>query len=165
MARGSQAARGELGSRFQRALWPGPGDCNCLQTLRQTKMDLKYHSVNDLPRLSWGVVVTEGVSSADVFHGAGCAGLHVHMNLGILYYGRGETVDAVTQFEQVLEILEGRPPQVFGASEAEARFRLAQAHVRLGHHAEAIEHLRVAEERGGKGKWGRKSREYLAVLR
>ncbi len=95
----------------------------------------------------------------------GGAGLYAHMNLGILYYGRGETVDAVTQFEQVLEILEGRPPQVFGASEAEARFRLAQAHVRLGHHAEAIEHLRVVEERGGKGKWGRKSREYLAVLR
>ena len=94
----------------------------------------------------------------------GGAGLHARMNLGILYYSRGETVDAVTQFEQVLELVEGRP-QLFGTSEAEARFRLAQAHVKLGHHAEAIEHLRVVEERGGKGKWGRKSREYLAVLR
>ena len=95
----------------------------------------------------------------------GGASLYAHMNLGILYYGRGETVDAVNEFESVVELLRGRPPEMFGASEAEARFRLAQAHVKLGHHEEAIEHLEVAKERGGEGQWGRKSGEYLAVLR
>ncbi len=95
----------------------------------------------------------------------GGASLYAHMNLGILHYSRGETVDAVNEFESVVELLRGRPSEVFGAREAEARFRLAQAHVKLGHHAEAIEHLEVAKERGGKGQWGRKSGEYLAVLR
>ena len=89
---------------------------------------------------------------------------YAHMNLGILYYSRGEVVEAIHEFEQVLEILERRPPKVFGASEAEARFWLARAHVKLGQRQEAIEHLRIAAERGGEGRWGRKSREYLAVL-
>ncbi len=95
----------------------------------------------------------------------GGAKLYAHMNLGILHYSRGETVDAVKEFERVVELLRGRPSEMFGASEAEARFRLAQAHVKLGHHAEAIEQLEVAKERGGEGQWGRKSGEYLAVLR
>ncbi len=95
----------------------------------------------------------------------GGASLYAQMNLGILYYGRGETVDAVNEFERVVELLRDRSPEMFGASEAEARFRLAQAHVKLGHHAEAIEQLEVAEKRGGEGQWGRKSGEYLAVLR
>ncbi|MCZ6712902.1 MAG: tetratricopeptide repeat protein [Deltaproteobacteria bacterium] len=95
----------------------------------------------------------------------GGARVYAHMNLGILYYSRGETVDAVNEFERVVELLQGRQPEMFGASEAEARFRLAQAHVKLGHHEKAIEHLKLAEERGGKGQWGRKSGEYLAVLR
>ena len=95
----------------------------------------------------------------------GGASLYAHMNLGILYYSRGETVDAVNEFERVVELLRDRSPEMFGASEAEARFRLAQAHVKLGHHAEAIEQLEVAEKRGGEGQWGRKSGEYLAVLR
>ncbi len=94
----------------------------------------------------------------------GGANHFAHMNLGILYYGQGELVTAIQEFDQVLEILELRPVELFGASEAEARFRIAQAYVRLGQRVEAIEHLDVALERGGKGKWGRKSKDYLAVL-
>jgi tetratricopeptide (TPR) repeat protein len=89
---------------------------------------------------------------------------YAHMNLGILYYSRGEVVESIRELQQVLEILGRRPPQVFGASEAEARFWLARAYVKLGQRQEAIEHLKIAAERGGEGKWGRKSREYLAVL-
>lgn len=94
----------------------------------------------------------------------GGANHYAHMNLGILYYGQGELVAAIQEFDQVLEILELRPVELYGASEAEARFRIAQAYVRLGQRVEAIEHLKVALERGGKGKWGRKSKDYLAVL-
>jgi tetratricopeptide (TPR) repeat protein len=89
---------------------------------------------------------------------------YAHMNLGILYYSRGEVVESIRELQQVLEILGRRPPQAFGASEAEARFWLARAYVKLGQRQEAIEHLKIAAERGGEGKWGRKSREYLAVL-
>jgi len=95
----------------------------------------------------------------------GGASLYARMNLGILYYGRGETVEAVREFEHVLGMLQDRPPGLFGASEAEARFRLAQAYVKLGQHSAAIEHLERAERRGAEGKWGRMSREYLEVLR
>ncbi len=48
--------------------------------------------------------------------------------------------------------------------EIEARFRLAQAHIKLGQLSRAIQHLRVAADRGGKGEWGRKSKEYLQLL-
>ena len=88
-----------------------------------------------------------------------------HMNLGIVYYDQGEVVRAVQQFKKVIELLEHRPPQIFGSGVAEARFRLARAYVKLGHRQKAIRHLELAEKRGGRDEWGRKSKEYLSVLR
>ncbi len=86
------------------------------------------------------------------------------LNLGIVLYDEhvlGESVDA---FGKVLELLRARPPELFRAAEAEARFRMAMAHVRLGQRERAIAQLRIAADRGGEAVWGKKSRDYLAVL-
>ncbi len=87
------------------------------------------------------------------------------LNLGIVLYDEhvlGESVDA---FAKVLALLAGRPAELFGAAEAEARFRMAMAHVRLGQRERAIEQLEIASDRGGEAVWGKKSRDYLAVLK
>jgi Tfp pilus assembly protein PilF len=89
---------------------------------------------------------------------------HGRLNLGIVLYDREEFVEAISHFGKVLELIDGRPEQLFGAAEAEARFRMAMAHVRLGQRRRAIEQLRVAVDRGGETKWADKSRDYLAVL-
>jgi tetratricopeptide (TPR) repeat protein len=87
-----------------------------------------------------------------------------HLNLGLLYLDQGSTLDAMVHFERVLKILERRPPAIFGATEAQARFHLAQAHVKLGQRDRAIAELRMAAERGGSGEWGERSKEYLTAL-
>jgi Tfp pilus assembly protein PilF len=93
-------------------------------------------------------------------------GNHVaHLDLGIVLYDQGDVVDAIRHFERVLEILENRPVAIYGATEAEARFRAAQGFVKLGKQSEAINHLELAAQRGGTGEWGEKSREYLAILK
>ena len=90
--------------------------------------------------------------------------LRAHLNLGIVLYDRGELVDAVTELEEVLEILRDRPPQPFAAVEAQARFRLGKAYIKLGQRDRALKQLKVASERGGAGEWGERSRDYLRVI-
>ncbi len=87
-----------------------------------------------------------------------------HLNLGIVLYEREELVESVRRFGEVTALLEMRPARLFGAVEAEARFRMAMAHVRLGNRRRAVEELRVAVDRGGETSWAEKSRDYLAVL-
>jgi Tfp pilus assembly protein PilF len=87
-----------------------------------------------------------------------------HTNLAIVLYEKGDLVPAVRHFGLVLDNLKGRPIELFGGFEAEIRFRLAMAHVRLGQRQRAIEQLRLAAERGGETEWAQKSLEYLAVL-
>jgi tetratricopeptide (TPR) repeat protein len=89
---------------------------------------------------------------------------HAHLNLGIVFYDRGDLVEAVREFNQVLEIVDLRPASIVGATRAQARFRLAQAYVKLGRHGQAVEQLKAATKEGNQGEWARKSREYLAVL-
>ena len=88
----------------------------------------------------------------------------VHLNLGTVLLDQGDTVQAMIHFQKVVELLERRPPAIFGAAEAQARFQLAQGHVKLGQRNQAIEQLRSAVELGGSGEWGEKSRQYLTVL-
>lgn len=90
---------------------------------------------------------------------------HAHLNLGIVLFDRGEVLDAMKHFNRVLELLENRPRQLFGFAESETRYHLAKAHVKVGQLGKAIEQLQVAAEIGGDGEWGRRSEEYLAVLR
>jgi Tfp pilus assembly protein PilF len=87
-----------------------------------------------------------------------------YLNLGIVLYDEHALGESVESFGKVLDLLSGRPPELFGAAEAETRFRLAMAHVRLGQRARAIEQLRIAADRGGETAWAKKSRDYLAVL-
>lgn len=88
-----------------------------------------------------------------------------HLDMGIVLYEQGDVVEAIRHFEEVLQILENRPVEVFGAMEAEARFRAAQGFVKLGKQSEAIIHLELAAQRGGTSEWGQKSRDYLAILK
>jgi tetratricopeptide (TPR) repeat protein len=90
---------------------------------------------------------------------------HSHLNLGIVLYEQGNTLDAMLHFRRVLELIERRPSALFGGLAAQARFHLAQAHVKLGQRDKAIEQLQAAAEQGGKTEWGEKSRAYLSVLR
>jgi Tfp pilus assembly protein PilF len=87
-----------------------------------------------------------------------------HLDLGIVLYDRGELVEAIQQFEECVNIVAERPAPVFGPAEAEARFRMAQAYVRLNQRDRAVSALRVAVERGGKSEWAQKSSDYLKVL-
>jgi tetratricopeptide (TPR) repeat protein len=90
--------------------------------------------------------------------------LEAHLDLGIVLYQLGEVVEAIRYFQRAVEIAEKRPVPASAGIAAESRFRMAQAHVKLGQLERAIEHLRVAAESGGNGEWGRKSKEYLQVL-
>jgi len=87
-----------------------------------------------------------------------------HLDLGIVLYDRDDLVEAIQHFEECVKIVEERPAPVFGSAEAEARFRMAQAYVRLNQRQRAVDALRVAVERGGESEWARKSSDYLKVL-
>jgi Tfp pilus assembly protein PilF len=92
------------------------------------------------------------------------ANYQAHVNLAIVLYEDGDLADALLHFERAVQILNGRPVELFGLAEAEVRFRMAMAHVRLGQRSQALEQLREAAERGGNTEWGKKSRDYIAVL-
>lgn len=77
---------------------------------------------------------------------------------------QGEVLDAMAHLERVLKLLEPRHDGRFGAVEAQARFHLAQAHVKLGQREKAVEQLRQAAKLGDQNEWGRKSQEYLSLL-
>ncbi len=87
-----------------------------------------------------------------------------HLVLGIVSNQRGELAASISEFEAVIRILSKQPPGAFASTEAEARFRLAETHARLGQQARAIEHLRAAVQRGGESEWGRRSRDFLRAL-
>ncbi len=98
----------------------------------------------------------------EALNGAG-SNLQAHLNLGIVLYDQGEVVEAIRHFQAAVELSEARPVASSRGVKAEARFRMAQAHVKLGQLDRAIEILRDLAKRGG-GEWGRRSKEYLQVL-
>lgn len=85
-----------------------------------------------------------------------------HLNLGIVLYDRGETLEAMGHFESAASA-SSNAQQIVMPIETHARFLLAQAHVKLGQRDKAIAQFRAASE-GGNSEWARKSREYLSVL-
>ena len=87
-----------------------------------------------------------------------------HLNLGIVLYEQGETVEAIAQFERTLEILKPQTAEYARWAEAEAHFRLGQAYVKLAKLEDARDHLERAESSGRLGLWGSKAREYLELL-
>jgi Tfp pilus assembly protein PilF len=87
-----------------------------------------------------------------------------HLDLGIVLYDQGKLVEAIQHFDECVKMIADRPAAIYGAPEAEARFRMAQAYVRLDQRPRAVESLRAAVERGGQSEWARKSSDYLKVL-
>ena len=81
------------------------------------------------------------------------------LNLGILEADQGNRSQAVALFQQVLSLRPGARP------EAEANYRLGELYASLGETERAVSHLRAALEKAPNGPWGRKSEEYLKLLR
>jgi tetratricopeptide (TPR) repeat protein len=81
------------------------------------------------------------------------------LNLGILAAEQGHKVDAIRYFNQLLSLDPG------ASATAEASYRLAEIYVSLGKRDQAMGHLRTAVVRAPSDPWGKKSEEYLKLLR
>lgn len=81
------------------------------------------------------------------------------MNLGILEAGQGHRPEAIRHFDRVLAL--GPGP----SAAAEANYRLAEIYVSLGRRQQAVGYLRTAVVKAPIDPWGRKSEEYLKLLR
>ena len=81
------------------------------------------------------------------------------LNLGILEAEQGHKVEAIGYFADVLETKPGP------SAAAEANYRLAEIYVSLGRRKQAVGHLRTAVVKAPSDPWGKKSEEYLKLLR
>lgn len=81
------------------------------------------------------------------------------MNLGILEKQEGRFLEAVSYFQRALEQKPGP------GARAEVNYRLAEIYVTLGRRDEAVGHLMTAVAQAPDGTWGKKSEEYLKILR
>ncbi len=83
----------------------------------------------------------------------------VLLNLGILEQESGHTLAAIEHYQRMLDL------EPDGNAEAEANYRLGEIYVSLGKRDRAVDHLMAAVARTPNGTWGRKSEEYLKLLR
>ena len=81
------------------------------------------------------------------------------LNLGILEAQEGHRLEAIALFDQMIE-LEPR-----SGAQAEANYRLAEIYVSIGQRQRAVAHLIAAVDQAASGPWGKKSEEYLRILR
>jgi Tfp pilus assembly protein PilF len=81
------------------------------------------------------------------------------LNLGILEAEEGHHLEAIALFQATLE-QEPRP-----GARAEVNYRLAEIYVSLGKRERAVDHLVTAVADAPKNLWGKKSEEYLRLLR
>jgi tetratricopeptide (TPR) repeat protein len=72
----------------------------------------------------------------------------------------GRRVDALALLRSALEVQPGVPNV-----QAEVNYRIAEIYVSLGKRAEAMSHLSSAVAQAPQGVWGKKSQEYLKLLR
>ncbi len=80
------------------------------------------------------------------------------LNLGILDANEGRGLQAIVNFEKVLERNIGKN------AEAETNYRLGEAYVSLGRRDKALEYFKVAAETAPYHRWGQQSQEYLKLL-
>ena len=80
------------------------------------------------------------------------------LNLGILDNQQGRRLQAIANFEKVLERNLGRRVT------AETNYRLGAAYVSLGRRGKAVEYFRAAAEKAPYERWGKQSEEYLKLL-
>jgi tetratricopeptide (TPR) repeat protein len=114
-----------------------------------------YYSQGDLARAEEDLQYAVAVDSALY---------QAHLNLGIVLYDRGETLEAMKTFDRALQILDKHGLRAPARAAAEARFRMAQAHVKLGQRDKALALLRLAADQANAGPWAEKAREYLTML-
>ena len=81
------------------------------------------------------------------------------LNLGILEAELGHKQEAIAEFARILQGI--RDP----GAVAEVNYRLAEILVSLGRRKDAIGHLRTAVVKAPGNPWGKKSEEYLKLLR
>jgi type IV pilus assembly protein PilF len=81
------------------------------------------------------------------------------LNLGILEAQEGHYPEAIALFEEMLEL---RPR---ASAVAEANYRLAEIYVSIGKRKRAVGHLKTAVAQAPGDLWGKKSEEYLKLLR
>lgn len=81
------------------------------------------------------------------------------LDLGILEAEQGRASEAARYFGEVLALDPGP------SATAEASYRLAEIYVSMGKREEAVGHLRVAVVKAPDDPWGKKSEEYLKLLR
>ena len=80
------------------------------------------------------------------------------LNMGILELQEGRKLQAIVNFEKVLE------RNVGPSAEAETNYRLGEAYVSLGRRDKAVEYFKLAAERAPYERWGKQSEEYLKLL-
>jgi Tfp pilus assembly protein PilF len=81
------------------------------------------------------------------------------LSLGILENQEGRPLEAISYFHRALD----QKPKP--SARAEANYRLAEIYVSLGKRDKAMGHLMTAVAQAPDGEWGRKSEEYLKILR
>jgi len=81
------------------------------------------------------------------------------LDLGILESEQGRKLEAIERFTETLELKPGP------SAEAEVNYRLGEIYVSMGNHDRAVGHLRTAVVKAPSGRWGKKSEEYLKLLR
>ncbi len=81
------------------------------------------------------------------------------LNLGILEAQEGHHFEAITLFGEMLAS-DVRPGAL-----AEANYRIAELYVSTGYRDRAVAHLVAAVDQAANGPWGKKSEEYLKILR
>jgi tetratricopeptide (TPR) repeat protein len=81
------------------------------------------------------------------------------LDLGILENQEGRRLEAIERFRQLLALRPGP------SATAETNYRLAEIYVTLGKRDRAVGHLLAAVKKAPEGRWGKKSEEYLKLLR
>ncbi len=81
------------------------------------------------------------------------------LNLGILEAEQGRAVEAVGYFNRMIDLKPGE------SAAAEANYRLAEIYVSMGKRDRAVGYLTAAVTMEPGGLWGKKSEEYLKLLR
>jgi Tfp pilus assembly protein PilF len=79
--------------------------------------------------------------------------------LGILDSEAGHPIEALEQFERVIDLEPGP------LAEAEANYRIGEIYVSLGNRERAVQHLTAATAKEPNGQWGKRSEDYLRRLR